>query len=264
MANNKKSFILYCDLIHTIEHLSDEQAGNLFKHILNYVNDRNPITDNVITNLAFEPIKQQLKRDLKDWEDKLEQRSVAGLNSAISKFLIKLDLSTKEEIKAIKIDTEIRLKENKDNEYLQQVLILCNERLTKSTTVESRSTKSTVNDTVTVTVTDINSSEIETQTDYDKFLKWFNTTRTKYLEVPSHINRLTQIDKSNLEILKKSYSNDEFNIALLNLCNDKWANESNLILPNHFLKEENFVKYLNMPQRKLLTKREKQIAGWGV
>jgi hypothetical protein len=62
MANNKKSFILYCDLIHTIEHLSDEQAGNLFKHILNYVNDRNPITDNVITNLAFEPIKQQLKR----------------------------------------------------------------------------------------------------------------------------------------------------------------------------------------------------------
>jgi hypothetical protein len=107
-------------------------------------------------------------------------------------------------------------------------------------------------------------SEKSTQTDYDKFLQWFNTTRTKYLEIPSHINRLTQIDKSNLEILKKSYSNDEFNIALLNICNDKWANESNLILPNHFLKEENFVKYLNMPQRKLLTKREKQIAGWGV
>jgi hypothetical protein len=103
-----------------------------------------------------------------------------------------------------------------------------------------------------------------TPIDYDKFLQWFNTTRTKYLEIPSHINRLTQTDKSNLEILKKSYSNDEFNIALLNLCNDRWANESNLILPNHFLKEENFVKYLNMPQRKLLTKREKQIAGWGV
>jgi hypothetical protein len=107
-------------------------------------------------------------------------------------------------------------------------------------------------------------SEKSTPTDYDKFLQWFNTTRTKYLEIPSHINRLTQIDKSNLEILKKSYSNDEFNIALLNLCNDRWANESNLILPNHFLKEENFVKYLNMPQRKLLTKREKQIAGLGV
>jgi len=95
-------------------------------------------------------------------------------------------------------------------------------------------------------------SEKSTQTDYDKFLQWFNTTRTKYLEIPSHINRLTQIDKSNLEILKKSYSNDEFNIALLNICNDKWANESNLILPNHFLKEENFVKYLNIDRKSVV------------
>ncbi len=105
---------------------------------------------------------------------------------------------------------------------------------------------------------------IDNNIDYNKFLEWFNTTRTKYLEIPSHVNRLTQTDKSNLEILKKSYSNEEFNIALLNICNDKWANESNLILPSHFLKEENFVKYLNMPQRPLLTKRQKQIAGWGI
>ena len=61
MAENKKSFLLYCDIIHTIQQLSDEQAGNLFKHILQYVNDENPSTDNVITNIAFEPIKQQLK-----------------------------------------------------------------------------------------------------------------------------------------------------------------------------------------------------------
>lgn len=64
MAENKKSFILYCDLIHTVEHLTDEQAGNLFKHILRYVNDQNPQTENPITKISFEPIKQQLKRDL--------------------------------------------------------------------------------------------------------------------------------------------------------------------------------------------------------
>ena len=45
MAENKKSFLLYCDIIHTIQQLSDEQAGNLFKHILQYVNDENPSTD---------------------------------------------------------------------------------------------------------------------------------------------------------------------------------------------------------------------------
>lgn len=67
MAENKKSFVLYCDLLHTVGHLTDEQAGKLFKHILSYVNDKDPQTEDVIINLAFEPIKQQLKRDLKKW-----------------------------------------------------------------------------------------------------------------------------------------------------------------------------------------------------
>lgn len=69
MAENKKSFLLYCDLIHTVEQLTDEQAGDLFKHILRYVNDQEPQTDNVITRIAFEPIKQSLKRDLQKYED---------------------------------------------------------------------------------------------------------------------------------------------------------------------------------------------------
>ena len=65
MAENKKSVLIYCDLIHTVEHLPDELAGKLFKHILEYVNDRDPQTDDVLLKIAFEPIKQQLKRDLK-------------------------------------------------------------------------------------------------------------------------------------------------------------------------------------------------------
>jgi hypothetical protein len=69
MAKDKKSFLLYCDLIHTVEQLTNEQAGDLFKHILKYVNDENPQTENVITKIAFEPIKQSLKRDLQKYED---------------------------------------------------------------------------------------------------------------------------------------------------------------------------------------------------
>jgi len=34
MAEEKKGFILYSDIIQTIEKLTDEQAGVLFKHIL--------------------------------------------------------------------------------------------------------------------------------------------------------------------------------------------------------------------------------------
>ena len=78
MADNKKSFLLYCDLIHTVKKLSNEQAGDLFKQILSYVNDENPIIDNVLIELVFEPIKQQLKRDLSTWEKKIAKRAEAG------------------------------------------------------------------------------------------------------------------------------------------------------------------------------------------
>ncbi len=64
MAEEKKGFILYSDIIHTIEKLTDEQAGVLFKHILKYVNDLNPECEDLITEIAFEPIKQSLKRDI--------------------------------------------------------------------------------------------------------------------------------------------------------------------------------------------------------
>lgn len=78
MAKNKKSFLLYVDLIHTVEALTDKEAGKLIKHIFRYVNDKNPEPPDRLTKLTFEPIKQQLKRDLKEWEDEKKNRSKAG------------------------------------------------------------------------------------------------------------------------------------------------------------------------------------------
>ena len=68
MAKEKKSFLLYVDLIHTIEKLNDEQTGRLFKHILRYVNDQDPEPQDQFTEVVFEPIKQSLKRDLVKYE----------------------------------------------------------------------------------------------------------------------------------------------------------------------------------------------------
>jgi hypothetical protein len=68
MAKEKKSFLLYVDLIHTMEKLNDEQTGRLFKHILRYVNDLDPEPQDQFTEVVFEPIKQSLKRDLIKYE----------------------------------------------------------------------------------------------------------------------------------------------------------------------------------------------------
>ena len=79
MAENKKSFILYADLNHTLAKVPDDVAGRLFKIILEYVNDNNPVIENdLLLEVLFEPIKQTLKRDLQKWEQFRNKQSENG------------------------------------------------------------------------------------------------------------------------------------------------------------------------------------------
>lgn len=148
MAENKKSFLLYCDLIHVVKKLPKETAGELFMHILSYVNDENPTTDNMVIDLVFEPIKQQLKRDLIKYETIRTKKSEAGKKSA--------------EVKKQKLTKSTRVK-----------------------SVEHTSTKSTVNDTVNVTdtVNDINKNIINNTAFANDCLKaemWRQTIQMQY------------------------------------------------------------------------------------
>jgi len=78
MAQDKKSFLLYCDQQGVFNKLPDEIAGKLIKHIFAYVNDENPPCDDLLLSIAFEPIKTQLKRDLVKYVDYIEKQSVNG------------------------------------------------------------------------------------------------------------------------------------------------------------------------------------------
>ena len=69
MAENKKSFILYADLINNIDHLTNEEKGMLFNHLLEYVNDMNPVLEDRLILTAWKPIERQLKRDLLKFEE---------------------------------------------------------------------------------------------------------------------------------------------------------------------------------------------------
>lgn len=125
MAENKKSFVLYADYIGTFEELSDEEAGKLIKHIFKYVNDQNPVAEDKITKISFEPIKQQLKRDLAKWEGIKVKRSEAG-------------------------------KKGMENRWVNTEKSITNDNtaITNDNNVINGITKITVNDTVNVTVTD--------------------------------------------------------------------------------------------------------------
>lgn len=138
---NKKSFILYSDLLATVKHLPNETAGELFKHILEYVNDLDPETDNILIKLAFEPIKQSLKRDLEKWAGIREKRAEAGRKGG-----------------------RPRKEENQEPEEKK-----ANVSFDKQT-----ETKIPVNDTVNVTVSDTVNVPLEKETKYifsDELLK---------------------------------------------------------------------------------------------
>lgn len=85
MAEGKKSFVLYADLISVVEKLIEKDrkdgtniSGELFFHILEYVNDRHPKSDNFIVEMVFEPIRLQLKRDLQRYEQIRAKRAESG------------------------------------------------------------------------------------------------------------------------------------------------------------------------------------------
>lgn len=78
MAEGKKTFIFYSDWINMIREMPDKDAGELLKHILAYVNDENPITENLFVKMAFGHMKPLIKQDLKKWESIKEKRKKAG------------------------------------------------------------------------------------------------------------------------------------------------------------------------------------------
>jgi len=78
MAQDKKSFIMYCEWLETFEELTDEEAGRLIKHIFNYVNDTNPEAPDKYTKMCFIPIKQALKRDLVKYDRYISKQKVNG------------------------------------------------------------------------------------------------------------------------------------------------------------------------------------------
>jgi len=75
MAENKKGFVLYADQKLIFDDLTNEEAGILIKHIFSYVNDENPELKDRLIDMAFKPIKLQLKRDLIKYEVVKERNS---------------------------------------------------------------------------------------------------------------------------------------------------------------------------------------------
>lgn len=196
MAENKTSFILYSDNKSIIDLMSNEDAGLLLKTLFAYVNDENPVIEKSIM-LVFEMIKIQLKRDLKKWEKTKEGRSIAGRASAEAKKKLK------------------EIQQNSTNS-------------TNVDFVQQTSTKSTVSDSVSVSVSvSDNKKDIITQNknvlvDWQKYLKTFNEVTGKQFRV------ITDKTKSQMQArLKEGYTKEDFLTVIDNILKTEYHKENN-------------------------------------
>lgn len=68
-SDDKKAFYLYNDYIDHVKLMSDEDAGKLFKAILEYENDLEVQELSGVAAMAFSFIKNQLDRDSSKYEE---------------------------------------------------------------------------------------------------------------------------------------------------------------------------------------------------
>lgn len=215
MATGKKSFLLYVDLIHTFENLTDEEAGKLIKLVFQYVNDFNPVVEDKLLKIAFEPIKQALKRDLKKYENIVEKRSAAGKKSA-------------------------ELKANKSQQVLTSV--------DKSQQIQQVSTNSTVSDIVIdndiVINNSINKSSKLDPSILKGFINFFNSVSGRNFKSNEKI-------KSSLKARLKDYSKDEIKKAIVNAHNDTYHKETNYkyLTPEFILRPDKLDRFLNVSEK---------------
>ncbi len=79
----KNSILIYLDIKETLDELKDEQAGKLFKAIVEYaITGKAPKLTGAL-RLAFIPIRQQMDRDGEKWETVREKRVNAGQKGGI-------------------------------------------------------------------------------------------------------------------------------------------------------------------------------------
>lgn len=187
MAEGKKGFLLYADIIYTIEHLTDEEKGKLFQHLLEYVNDMNPILEDRLLLIAWKPIERQLKRDLQRYEDTKKERSISGQLGNLKRY--NLDLYKKVKSEELTLKKALAIAQTRKNSHSD--------------------TKLAVNDNDNDTVI-IEYSEAD-------FLKNWNEARTYKTGEPSYINKLKQEEEDLFWNCSQEYQKEDFHKAIKGL-----------------------------------------------
>ncbi len=242
MAKNKSGIIVYADWINVFEELEDIEAGKLIKHFFRYVNDLNPEAPDRLTKIAFEPIKQSLKRDLEKWENKKGERSNSGKLGNLKKYTPDLYLQVTnneiniEQAELIAKARKISLSDNSDINNSQS---LANIAVSVS---DSVSVTDSVNDISFKKETKDNYLKI----DFENFIIFWNK-KVETTIIPK-IEKLSDKRKKTLRSLFQEFSKEKFaevlNIALKSDFLTGKTKEGFVLTFDFFSNKNNFIKVM--------------------
>lgn len=236
MAEDKKSFLLYTDLIHTVNKMPNDKAGELFKHILSYVNDLNPETEDLIIQLTFEPIKQQLKRDLLKYKESIIDKSNAGKLGNLKRW--HKDLYDKVINNKLELDKALNIAESRKVSHTDNV---------QSQPIAEIAVNDNVN--VNVNVNDINNISSSTKNEFSQeviqtfnsVVGYFETTpetetkKNKWLDCIDKLNRIDGLSFNEIIQIVKFGKEDEFwNSNFLSLLKLRNKNKEDIYYWNVF------------------------------
>ena len=204
MADNKKSFILYTDLMSVVEKLitkdredGTNNSGELFFHILEYVNDMHPEPKNFLVEMSFEPIRLQLKRDLIKWEGICERNRVNGSKGGRPKK--KNFTNPKKPVGYLGTQNNPNEPKKPDND-----------------TDNVNDNVNEINDTLSKDSVNTH-SKAEKEKEFDRFNEWIDT-EAKYIRKIKD-----QITYPEYCRIKEKYNGEQIRKVLSNLCNYKKA-----------------------------------------
>lgn len=249
MAEDKKSFVLYSDLIHTVRKMPKEKQGELFMTILAYVNDENPTVDDLMVELVFEPIKLQMKRDLAKYESTKERRKeagrIAGLKSGEARKVIVPELNQNE-------PKRTNGSKNEPNEHVTDTVnVNDNVTVTVSDTVNDILLKKETKENSTPNgVVGLKNQPTVPKIDFSNLVLFFNDNRG----VMPEVKKISDVRKNRISSLEKQYGKKSI-LAVIEKSRDSpfmqgdnkegWvANFDWIFKPANFLKilEDNYAK----------------------
>ena len=237
--DKKKSILIYSDFLPKISKLSDEQAGKLFKGLLNYSNGITPEFDDVLLDYAFEDIKTTIDRDtekyslkcLKNKEIALERERIKRERNStnVDKRTQVITNSTDKDIDIdIDIDSDILLKKETKEENLSKENPT--EIFPQSESVETGEEKG--------------KEKEETNTiDFDKLLSFLNSKIDRDFKL---VNK--KVQGKYLARLKEGYTKKDILDAISNAVNSDFHKEHDFkyLTPEFFSRSETLDKYSNV------------------